>query len=178
MPIGKSSKSRSRPDAAEQQEIESLQKQMKRQREAGNDRRANELMDRIQNLAAEAYEKRKSAGYKRGGKVNRSNMNKQMTRGDKMDDENKNASKKKMARGGMAGDDDKKKMARGGMTKKKMARGGMAGDDDKKKMMRGGMTNGKKKMMRGGKVDKKSSGNGKAKGVGAATQGVRKAKMY
>ena len=99
MPIGKSSKSRSRPDAAEQQEIESLQKQMKRQREAGNDRRANELMDRIQNLAAEAYEKRKSAGYKRGGKVNRSNMNKQMTRGDKMDDENKNASKKKMARG-------------------------------------------------------------------------------
>lgn len=154
MPIGKSSKSRSRPDAAEQQEIESLQKQMKRQREAGNDRRANELMDRIQNLAAEAYEKRKSAGYKRGGKVNRSNMNKQMTRGDKMDDENKNASKKKMARGGMAG------------------------DDDKKKMMRGGMTNGKKKMMRGGKVDKKSSGNGKAKGVGAATQGVRKAKMY
>lgn len=45
-------------------------------------------------------------------------------------------------------------------------------------MMRGGMTNGKKKMMRGGKVDKKSSGNGKAKGVGAATQGVRKAKMY
>jgi len=143
MPIGKSSKSRSRPDAAEQQEIESLQKQMKRQREAGNDRRANELMDRIQNLAAEAYEKRKSAGYKRGGKVNRSNMNKQMTRGDKMDDENKNASKKKMARGGMAGDDD-----------------------------------GKKKMMRGGKVDKKSSGNGKAKGVGAATQGVRKAKIY
>lgn len=138
MPIGKSSKSRSRPDAAEQQEIESLQKQMKRQREAGNDRRANELMDRIQNLAAEAYEKRKSAGYKRGGKVNRSNMNKQMTRGDKMDDENKNASKKKMARGGMT----------------------------------------KKKMARGGKVDKKSSGNGKAKGVGAATQGVRKAKMY
>lgn len=51
--------------------------------------------------------------------MNRSNMNMQMTRGDKMDDENKNASKKKMARGGMA----KKKMARGGAVKK-MAKGG------------------------------------------------------
>jgi len=53
--------------------------------------------------------------------MNRSNMNMQMTRGDKMDDEKKEGSKKKMARGGMA----KKKMARGGMTEaKKMKRGG------------------------------------------------------
>ncbi len=43
--------------------------------------------------------------------MNRSNMNMQMTRGDKMDDEDKNASK--MKRGGMA----KKKMARGGKVK-------------------------------------------------------------
>jgi len=154
MPVGKAGSNRSRPDAAEQKQIESLQEQMNRQREAGNDKRANELMDRIQNLAADAYEKRKSAGYKRGGKVNRSNMNMQMSRGDKMDDENKNASKKKMARGGMTGDekkDEKKKMARGGMAKKKMARGGMA----------------KKKMARGGKV----------KGAGCATKGVSKAKI-
>lgn len=51
--------------------------------------------------------------------MNRSNMNMQVTRGDRMDDEDRNASK--MKRGGMA----KKKMARGGMTEaKKMKRGG------------------------------------------------------
>ena len=122
MPMGKPKSTRSRPDASEQRRIKELQQQMERHREAGRDQRANRLMDQIQNLAAEAYEKRRDAGYKRGGKVNRSNMNMQMTRGDKMDDENKNASKKKMKRGGMT--DDKKKMKRGGMTKKKMASGG------------------------------------------------------
>jgi len=122
MPMGKPKSTRSRPDASEQRRIKELQEQMERHREAGRDQRANRLMDQIQNLAAEAYEKRRDAGYKRGGKVNRSNMNMQMTRGDKMDDENKNASKKKMKRGGMT--DDKKKMKRGGMTKKKMKRGG------------------------------------------------------
>lgn len=124
MPVGKPSSTRSRPDAAQQREIRKLQAEMERHRAAGRDQMADRVMDRIQNLAAEANELRKKAGYKRGGKVNRSKMNMQMTRGDKMDDENKNASKKKMARGGMAGEDKKKKMARGGMTKKKMARGG------------------------------------------------------
>ncbi len=81
--------------------------------------------------------------------MNRSNMNMQMTRGDKMDDENKEGSKK---------------MKRGGMAKKKMARGGMT--DGKKKMARGGMTD-VKKMKRGGKV----------KGAGCATKGVSKAKI-
>ena len=123
MPMGKPKSTDSRPDAALQREIQDLQKQMERHRSAGRDQMADRVMDRIQNKAAQAYELRRKAGYKRGGKVNRSNMNMQMTRGDKMDDENKNASKKKMARGGMAGD-KKKKMARGGMTKKKMARGG------------------------------------------------------
>jgi len=45
--------------------------------------------------------------------VNRSNMNKQMTRGDKMDDENKKASKK-MKSGGMT---KKKSYAKGGKVK-------------------------------------------------------------
>jgi len=120
MPIGKPSKPTTRPDAEQQRKIRSLEKEMNQYREAGRDQLADKMMDKIQNLAAEANEIRKKAGYKRGGNVNRSNMNMQMTRGDKMDDENKNASKKKMARGGMA----KKKMARGGMTKKKMASGG------------------------------------------------------
>jgi hypothetical protein len=123
--MGKPKNTRSRPDASEQRRIKELQEQMERHREAGRDQRANRLMDQIQNLAAEAYEKRRDAGYKRGGKVNRSNMNMQMTRGDKMDDENKNASKKKMKRGGMTDEKkDTKKMKRGGMTKKKMKRGG------------------------------------------------------
>jgi len=122
MPVGKPGSTESRPDATQQRKIRDLQSRMERARESGNSQQADRLMDQIQNLAAEAYEMRKKAGYKRGGKVNRSNMNMQMTRGDKMDDENKEGSKKKMARGGMA----KKKMARGGMTdgKKKMARGG------------------------------------------------------
>lgn len=100
MPMGKPKSTRSRPDAAEQRKINDLQDRMERMRESGRDQEADRLMDRIQNLAAEAYDKRKEAGYKRGGKVNRSNVNMQTTRGDKMDDENKNASKKKMARGG------------------------------------------------------------------------------
>lgn len=95
MPMGKPKSTRSRPDAAEQRKINDLQDRMERMRESGRDQEADRLMDRIQNLAAEAYDKRKEAGYKRGGKVNRSNMNMQTTRGDKMDDENKNASKKK-----------------------------------------------------------------------------------
>jgi len=45
--------------------------------------------------------------------MNRSNMNMQMTRGDKMDDESKNASKK-MKRGGMT---KKKSYAKGGKVK-------------------------------------------------------------
>jgi len=157
--MGKPKNTRSRPDASEQRRIKELQEQMERHRDAGRDQRANRLMDQIQNLAAEAYEKRRDAGYKRGGKVNRSNMNMQMTRGDKMDDENKNASKK-MKRGGMT-DEDKKDT-------KKMKRGGMTDDDkkDTKKMKRGGMTK-KKNMKRGGKV----------KGAGCATKGVKKAKI-